>query len=525
MKGPAGLHQLLERAAERWPQNVAVQAPSGATVSYAELTALSARVCDRLARLGAGAGERVGICLPKSIDAVAAIFGALKAGAAYVPVDAQAPPARNAYIFSDCGVKAIVVEAPFADALRNQMAGKGPLPSFITVERADDGRCLDEALAAQQQTTPEAGGADGPNNLDDLAYILYTSGSTGSPKGVMLSHRNALSFVDWCGRTFEPTERDRFSSHAPFHFDLSILDIFVPLMHGAMLVLIDHETGKDPAHLAALIAEQKITIWYSTPSILSLLVQHGDLSDRDCSSLRTVLFAGEVFPVKHLRMLKELLPHPRYFNLYGPTETNVCTFHEIPARIPADRTEPYPIGKCCDHLGARVVGANDQNMKLEPGTDQTGELCIQGPAVTRGYWNLAQQTEAAFLTDERGQCWYRTGDLVALDENGDYLFRGRRDRMVKKRGYRIELGEIEACLYRHEMVRQAAVIAQSDDDGVTIKAFVSTHDGKKLSTIALKRFCAEHLPLYMVPDRFVFRDSLPTTSTDKIDYQALRKPD
>src|SRR5439155_12316419 len=145
------------------------------------------------------------------------------------------------------------------------------------------------------------------------------------------------------------------SSHAPFHFDLSILDIYVPLKHGAAIVLVGHELGKDPVRLAALIAEKRLTIWYSAPSILSVLAEFGNLPSRDYSALRFVLFAGEVFPVKHLRRLQQLVPHPRYFNLYGPTETNVCTFHEIPRQIPDDRVDPYPIGKTCAQLASRVV--------------------------------------------------------------------------------------------------------------------------------------------------------------------------
>jgi acyl-CoA synthetase (AMP-forming)/AMP-acid ligase II len=232
-----------------------------------------------------------------------------------------------------------------------------------------------------------------------------------------------------------------------------------------------------------------------------------------------VLFAGEVFPVRHLRALQGLIPHPRYFNLYGPTETNVCTFYEIPASIPAERTEPYPIGKTCSHLQARVVDLDGHDVRH----GDEGELCIAGPAVTPGYWNLEAQTARAFLPDDGGRRWYRTGDVVFTDASGDYVFRGRRDRMVKKHGYRIELDEIEACLYRHPAIRQAAVIALDGADGVRIKAFICAHSEQRLSQIALKTFCSTHLPVYMVPDLFAFSASLPTTSTDKIAYQQLKE--
>jgi len=339
---------------------------------------------------------------------------------------------------------------------------------------------------------------------------------------VMLTHGNALSFIDWCSEVFEPREEDRFSSHAPFHFDLSILDLYLPVKHGASLVLIGHESSKEPGRLASLISEREVTNWYSAPSIISLMAEYGKLDEKNFDALRMVLFAGEVFPIKHLRLLKELLPHPRYFNLYGPTETNVCTYCEIPESIPKDRMDPYPIGAVCSHLSGRVIDSEARNVRA----GEEGELCISGSGVMQGYWNLPDQTRRAFITDEKGLSWYRTGDLVIENADQQYEFHGRLDRMVKKRGYRVELGEIESCLYEHPSVQHAAVIALPDErDGVRIKAFVSVHEGEKRSIIALKRFCSERIPLYMVPDLFSFPDAIPLTSTDKIDYQALKDLD
>jgi len=335
----------------------------------------------------------------------------------------------------------------------------------------------------------------------------------------MLSHENATSFVDWCSEVFDPRPEDRFSSHAPFHFDLSILDIHVALKHGASLVLVPEERGKDPQHLAQIIADERITIWYSAPSILGLLAQFGNLPRHDCSALRHVLFAGEVFPVKHLRTLTMLLPHPRYFNLYGPTETNVCTYYEIVLPVPPERTVPYPIGAVCSHLRAKVIGDSGEEVPL----GEEGELCIAGRGVMQGYWELPDQTSRGFVVDPLGARWYRTGDVVVEDADHVFTYRGRRDRMVKRRGYRVELGEIEAGLYQHAKIKEAAVVATPDEElGVRITAFLSCRDAAPPSLIELKRFCAERLPLYMVPDRFVWQDQLPKTSTDKIDYQRLK---
>jgi acyl-coenzyme A synthetase/AMP-(fatty) acid ligase len=204
--------------------------------------------------------------------------------------------------------------------------------------------------------------------------------------------------------------------------------------------------------------------------------------------------------------------------LYGPTETNVCTYYEIPEVIAEDRMHPFPIGRACSNVRARVI---DEAGRDVPHGEE-GELVISGPPVMQGYWNLPDRTASAFHVDEIGR-WYRTGDIVIKGDDGVYSFRGRRDRMVKRRGYRIELGEIEAALYRHHAISEAAAIANSEEGGVSIKVFYTSREGVALSLIELKRFCAENLPAYMIPDRFSHQQALPKTSTDKIDYQRLKE--
>ena len=516
----SSLHGLFVTSADRYQNRTAVIEPGIGSITYGDLSSLSDRLHRWLASRGVRPGDRVGIYLRKSIDAVAAICGILKNGAAYVPVDSGAPPSRNAFIMINCAVRVLIIEQRFVDGFREEAASLGAWPEMLVVQGTGSGKPLEQALDLADALSP----ADAPlpiaSSGRDLAYILYTSGSTGKPKGVMLSHENAISFVDWCSEVFAPNANDRFSSHAPFHFDLSILDIHVAFKHGATLVLVPEERGKDPQHLAQLIADERITIWYSAPSILSLLAQYGNLDRRDYSALRLVLFAGEVFPVKHLRALHSLLPKPRYFNLYGPTETNVCTFYEIPAKISEERTIPFPIGKSCSHLSCKVV--DEQGRETPKGEE--GELCVSGRGVMQGYWALPEQTERAFLTDDTGVRWYKTGDVVIEAADGNYTYRGRRDRMVKRRGYRVELGEIEAGLYRHPLVKEAAVIAIPDEEeGIKISAFLSCRAPKHPSLIEMKRFCTEHLPIYMIPNRFSWHEALPKTSTDKIDYQRLKE--
>lgn len=524
------LRQLLDRAAATRPDHPALEDERGTITTYAELAHAADRLATRLARWGVGRGDRVGVFLPKGFEAVASLHGILRAGAAYVPVDPGAPALRGAGILADAGVKAVVVLEEYAAELREHWPEAGPRPRFVVVQGPDAGPgpgCehhaalkvrgpLDarwEMVLADQAPSPLPPAFD----PDDLAYILYTSGSTGKPKGVMLSHRNAFAFLDWCRDTFDLGPDDRFASHAPFHFDLSTFDLFASCRAGATLVLIGEATGKDPARLAGYLWRARASVWYSAPSILAMLADFGAIAATHFPSPRLVLFAGEVYPIAALRRLRAAWPAASLWNLYGPTETNVCTAQPIPAVIPADVDAPYPIGPACSGNSARVVDEHGQPVP----EGAVGELIINGPSVMLGYFGRPDLTAKAFFLDDRG-AWYRTGDLASDLGGGVYRFHGRRDRMVKKRGYRIELGEVEAALYRHDGVDRAAAIARAGADGITITAFVAMKPGRKGSIIALKRHCTRHLPPYMVPDEVQFLSDLPTTSTDKVDYQGLK---
>ena len=510
---------LFDDAARRFPNRTAVNFPGGVSLTYGELDALSDRLRYRLRRMGVTPGDRVGLRLHKSVDALAVLLGVLKVGAAYVPVDAESPVSRGSYILNDCAVKVVVTEARLEGALTAELSRIGASPSVMALDDTGSGVPLERMLSSLDKSDPAPLSTTHQPRAADVAYILYTSGSTGNPKGVVLSHGNAISFVNWCSETFEPTCNDVFSSHAPFHFDLSILDIFVSLKHGARLALIGEALGKDPLRLAAAIAAERITIWYSTPSILSFLANYGKLERHDCSALRIVLFAGEVFPIPQFRALHALWPAPRYFNLYGPTETNVCTYYEVPPDDSWQRAPTFPIGRMCWPNRGIVVDEHGQLVAA----GQEGELLVNGPNVMQGYWNLPEQSANAFRVDPDGTRWYRTGDIVVENEGGVYCYLGRRDRMVKRRGYRVELGEIEAGLVRHPDVREAAVVAVPDpESGVRIAAFVSCHTARSVSMIELKTIAAKSLPPYMVPDAFVVVEALPRTSTNKVDFQQLK---
>jgi amino acid adenylation domain-containing protein len=517
------LAEYLEASAALHPHRTAVVDPHGRSLTYADLDRQAGALASYLVSHGVSRGDRVGIVLPKGLPAVVSIFGVLKAGAAYVPVDATAPADRGRRILTDCAIRALVVEAGCLDVAPLGEAAAEMVAVIITGDVPSGTPNVtpwEVALADASDLSDRPAGLKPRLHSDpsDLAYILYTSGSTGMPKGAMITHGNALSFIDWCSDAFAPGPDDRFSNHAPFHFDASVVDIYLSIKHGASVYLISDDLGRSPKELARFVADARLTVWFSTPWILSLLVQFGQLAAREASALRLVLFGGEVFPAKHLRELKRHWRSAVYYNLYGPTEITVaCTSARIPDTVPDDREAPFPIGFPCTHCRALVLDAGGH----EVGAGGEGVLYISGPSVFAGYWNRPQETAAVFL-ERDGIRWYNTGDVVRFDPAEGFTYVGRQDRMVKRRGYRIELGEIESALYAHPRLREAAVVSMPDSDaGVKVIAFVSSDDVPAPSIVELKTFCATKVPAYMSPDRFVFRDRLPRTSSDKIDYQAL----
>ncbi|MBI3810672.1 MAG: amino acid adenylation domain-containing protein [Nitrospirae bacterium] len=519
------LQHLLTSGALRDPDAMAVVC-RGARLTYGQLERSSDRMARLLCEEGVRPGDRVGIFFPKSAETLTAIFGILKAGAVYVPIDPKGPAQRAAYIIRDCGIQVLLTAAKQKSLLTQILREAAPLRLLLFMDTAASMESTD-SRSGRVLAWPEAqaavteGRPDLPTIHTDLAYILYTSGSTGRPKGVMLSHLNAMTFVDWAVSYFELRPKDRLSNHAPMHFDLSVFDLFASFKAGASVFPIPEEITFFPIQVAQFIQDHRLTVWYSVPSALIQLLQHGELQRFDLSGLRSVLFAGEVFPVKYLRMLKAALPAAKLFNLYGPTETNVCTVHPV-QDLAADQA--IPIGKAC--ANAAVVAMNENNEPIQAG--ETGELCVSGPTVMKGYWGHPDLTAAVLVPGpaEGGgtESVYRTGDLVTINEKGEYLFIGRRDHMIKSRGFRIELGEIEAALVDHPGVQEAAVVAIPDEEaGNRIKAVIVPTAVATLTREEIETHCAKRLPRYMIPEIIEFCKALPRTSTGKMDKTILVK--
>ena len=357
----------------------------------------------------------------------------------------------------------------------------------------------------------------------DLAYILYTSGSTGDPKGIMHTHRSGLAFARWAADDYGLRPTDRLSNHAPLHFDLSTFDLFAGALAGATTVVIPEAVTSFPASVSKLMQDERISVWYSVPFALTQLLLRGNIGARDLTNLRWLLFAGEVFPTKYLRQLIAALPHVRFSNLYGPTETNVCTYYHVDA-LPDDTDEPVSIGVACANADALIVDA--ENQPVPPGSP--GELLIRGPIVMRGYWGRPELTERGFFhqTFHPGytEPYYRTGDLVLEMPDGNLKFLGRKDRQIKTRGYRVELDEIEVALLSHEGVQEAAVYAMPDPEGEgtnLIYAAVTARDGATPTADDLAEHLGGRLPWYAIPTRIAIVAEFPRTSTGKIDRRAL----
>ena len=394
------LPQLLTESAARRPDAEAVRLLDHA-LTYSELETLSNQLAHALINIGVVPGDRIGIYLHKSPAAIASIFGAMKTGACYVPVDSGAPGLRLVEIARQCHFRALITSSVLFEKLGSLFQDQCPVAAVFFVDQPPKAELPVPTYSFADQVRACSGEPPAVGVTErDLAYILFTSGSTGTPKGVMLSHLNALAFVNWGADAFGVTSGDCLSNHAPFNFDLSVFDIFVAIKAGARISLVPEGLSVFPVQLSAFIQNQRITIWYSVPMVLTLLLSRGKLEDRDLSSLRWVLFAGEVFPTKHLRALMEKLPHPRYANLYGPTETNVCAFYEVESLSP-EQSAPIPIGKACSD--AELIAIDTEGRRVSaPGEE--GLLYARGPTVMQGYYGRPAESDACFIRNPLC-CW------------------------------------------------------------------------------------------------------------------------
>jgi amino acid adenylation domain-containing protein len=514
------LPHLIDRSGERFPNKEAFRCDRH-SLTYAQLVARTNALARTLREQGVKRGDRVGIYLNKSLESAVAIYGILKAGAAYVPLDPLAPVSRLAFVLQDCGIRHLISEDSKATKLRALVQDEVVLDSVVGLSGQDNlpfrAIAWHEVEAVPDQSPPQVTMME-----HDLAYIMYTSGSTGEPKGLTHTHYSGLSYAKLAAEVYDLCLEDRLSNFPPLHFDQSTFDYFSGPLAGATTVIIPEEYTRFPASLSQLMADEQLTIWYSVPFALIQLLLRGVLDQRNLESLRWVLFGGEPFPPKYLRQLMNHWPQARFSNVYGPAEVNQCTFYHVPP-LAENNDEPLPIGKIWPNAEALVVEEADK--PVDPG--EVGELLVRTPTLMRGYWNRPELDAKAFFYRQQpggGQDrFYRTGDLVQLREDGDYDFLGRKDRQIKTRGNRVELDEVEAALLSYDLVEEAAVFPVADAEGSqAIHAAVVCIKGASLRKPELVKHLSEHLARYAIPTQIEVREEFPRTSSGKINRKVLQ---
>ncbi len=455
------LQQNLTRTTERHPEACAL-VMGGSRVSYGGLEQSTNQLARQLRAVGCRKGDRIGLIMPKSPTVIASILGILKADCTYVPLDPSSPPSRLKTMIRTCEPSCLLAAgsvAPLLDAL----CSEENVCRSLAIGWMGSDKVVANHFAPRFSWADVSGFSTQPvdyqNTEDDSAYILFTSGSTGAPKGVVITHANVAHFVRWAVDYFGVCSGDRISGHPPLHFDLSVFDIFGALASGAELHLVPPELNLLPHKLADFIRQAELTQWFSVPSILNHVAKFDAVRSNDFPSLKRLLWCGEVFPTPALIYWMKRLPHVRFTNLYGPTEATIASSYFTVPDCPKDEKTTIPIGTPCPGEELLVL---DENLAPVSG-EEVGELYIRGVGLSPGYWRDPEKTAAAFLPRPNNSHdvdrIYKTGDLARMGSDGLVYFAGRADSQIKSRGYRIELGEIEVALNSLNAFQECAVVA------------------------------------------------------------------
>ncbi len=469
-----------------------------ARYSYAAVAKRSNKVALGLETKGVHPGERVGVYLEKSIDAIASIYGVLKAGCCYVPISPSNPALRTRYMLNNCGIQFMLTDGKLSPATESAVDGLD-----VQILQVND---LVSAV-------PENSVAFTPrqHTASDAAAILHTSGSTGDPKGAVITHGNLSVFVSWAVAAFGLTADDRLLSHAPLQFDLSFFDLFAALAASAAVVLATPADTANAERMQRLIKQSKITIWQSVPSALTLQTVGSRGQSESMSSVRCVLFAGERMPRPTLLALPKIFPNARLYNVYGCTETNDTFMYSVPTQV-TDTPDPMPIGQVLPHIQYRIVdrAGND----VDPG--KKGQLLVSGETLMARYLGDANKN---MMVDG----FYPTHDLVSQEQDGQLYFHGRIDSVVKTNGYRVNLTEIEDYLRKSDKFEEVTLFCVTDDlIGNRIIAVLRPKAGIACSTLDLKIYCSRGLPKYAIPHSFyITHEALPRGGTGKVDIHRV----
>ncbi|KKR45713.1 MAG: Iturin A synthetase C [Parcubacteria group bacterium GW2011_GWB1_40_14] len=507
------LHDVFTKTVESSPELVAITTEQGKSLTYRELNSTVNRYANYLRSIKPKEIREkpfVGILSAVNQESIAAVIGTLKAGYTYVPLDEYSPSERLAKILDNTKLEVIIIDPKWkethAELLRHP--------------------ALENVIFLGSETIKNYSDAEPPllNQVsDDLAYILHSSGSTGVPKGIMLTHRNARTFIDWMQLEFKLTKEDVVMSRAPFKFDLSVFDIFNTFNAGATLVCFDwnkeREEENKHSDYVKLMEREKATIIYTTPSTFISMLNRGGLAEADLA-LREIMYAGEPFPTAQLRKLQEALPKTRIANIYGPTETNIITYYWVDS-FPEDNS-PIPLGYVVEDTEILII-SEDASHICEP--MEMGELWCRGGTVTLGYLGMEEKTKACLVDSPFHKYpvkFWRTGDFGFRDSDGLLHYKGRKDHMVKVKGYRIEIGEIESALAENTDLDEFVVVAVPDEKyGNRLYCFYTNIKGKTSSEEDVAEKLGKKIPSYMMPFRYIKKETLPKTSSEKVDRVLL----
>jgi amino acid adenylation domain-containing protein len=523
------LQDLVTDRAARAPDRTALVMEES-RLTYGDLESSSNRLARMLQQVGCRRRDRVCLFLPKSPAAIVSMLATLKADCAYVPIDIASPSARVARVVESADPRLILV-AEEATGLVGELHAAGAFQPDRPIGVVGD--WTPESAFAPTFTDADWASLDAEplaraNGRDDVAHLLFTSGSTGIPKGVMITHDNVLQFVEWAISHFGTREGDRISGHPPLHFDLSTFDIYGTFLAGAELHLVPASYNLLPTKLGDLIRSAELTQWFSVPSTMAHMVKFGVVEpgadERSAfPSLERVIWCGEVLPTPVLISWMRAIPQATFTNLYGPTEATIASSYYAVPEPPPSETAEIPIGTPC--AGEELLVLDEELRPVPAG--ETGDLFIAGVGLSPGYWRDDEKTQAAFLPDPRapesGGRIYRTGDLARLGGDGYVYFLGRADSQIKSRGFRIELGEIEVALNTIEEVSECAVVGvdTSGFEGKAICCAFAAADGATIELTALRRRLRKLVPAYMIPAHWIELDELPKNVNGKIDRRHL----
>ncbi|MCI8780254.1 MAG: amino acid adenylation domain-containing protein [Lachnospiraceae bacterium] len=445
------------------------------------------------------------VYLPKSVMALVAFTGIMYSGNYYTPTDVKFPFKKV-----DSIIKCLLPEL----IITNEECGKKLIENGIK----EDKLLYIDKLDFQREQLGSM--FDKTETIDtDLAYVLFTSGSTGVPKGVAITHRGIIDYIDWAAKEFNITSNEKIANQAPFYFDNSILDIYLCMSQGTQLYIVPEMYFAFSAKLLTYLRDKQINFIFWVPSALIGVANSGLLERIDCSCLKKVLFCGEVMPNKHLNCWRKALPDVTYVNMYGPTEiTDVCSYY-IVDRLFKDE-DSLPIGRACRNT--RIMLLNEENQIIMD-EGKIGELCVMGSCLSVGYYNNPEKTEEAFVQNplhaHYSEKIYRTGDLAHYNQYGEIMFDGRKDFQIKHMGYRIELGEIETAILSIAEIENACCLYDSDKGAIVACCSVK----HSIDEVYIKRILMNILPQYMIPAKYVLLNELPYNDNGKINRKMLSK--